>query len=98
MTAGQVLTVGGTVLVSAAVNVATGMLTQNWTAAWWACSGVLVALNAALAVWRPREDDRRSQRASDVEAESGEQTMTGSGEQVVERSTFRGSLIQRMDD
>ncbi|MCA2224217.1 hypothetical protein [Nonomuraea aurantiaca] len=42
---------GFTVVVAAAVNVATGMLTQHWAWAWWAAAIVLVALGAATQIW-----------------------------------------------
>ena len=42
---------GLTVVVAAAVNVTTGMLTQHWAWAWWAATIVLVALGAATQIW-----------------------------------------------
>ena len=41
----------GTVVVAAAVNVATGMLTQRWAVAWWAATGVLVVVGGGLQWW-----------------------------------------------
>ncbi|MFI7702684.1 hypothetical protein [Nonomuraea sp. NPDC049480] len=41
----------GTVLIAAAVNVATGMLTQRWDVAWWAATGVLVVVGGGLQWW-----------------------------------------------
>jgi hypothetical protein len=38
----------GTVAVAAAANVATGMLTQRWDAAWWVFTVVLVVLGGGL--------------------------------------------------
>lgn len=42
---------GGTVVFAAAVNIATGVLTQQWAVAWGAATVVLVVLGAALQVW-----------------------------------------------
>ncbi|MCO5999689.1 hypothetical protein [Actinoallomurus rhizosphaericola] len=41
----------GTVAVAAAVNVATGMLTQHWAVAWWLTTGVLVLAGGGLQAW-----------------------------------------------
>jgi uncharacterized protein (DUF58 family) len=48
---GRALAAGGSVLVAAAVNVTTGMLTQHWAAAWWAATAVLVVLGCGLQIW-----------------------------------------------
>ncbi|MEU5076052.1 hypothetical protein AB0G76_31530 [Streptomyces asoensis] len=80
---------------------ATGMLTQNWTAAWWACTGVLVTLGAALAIWQARtEEDATSPGRQSIEGSeigSGEQVMDGPGIQTVSGSKVEGSMIQRQD-
>ncbi len=39
------------VAVAAAVNVATGMLTQHWAVAWWVATGVLVVVGGGLQWW-----------------------------------------------
>ncbi len=41
----------GTVVVAAAVNVTTGMLTQHWAAAWWAATAVLLVVGSGLQWW-----------------------------------------------
>ena len=42
---------GGTVVVGAAVNVTTGVLTQHWAAGWWAATVVVVVGGVGLQVW-----------------------------------------------
>jgi hypothetical protein len=42
---------GGSVLLAAAVNVTTGMLTQHWAVAWWTATAVLVVVGAGLQIW-----------------------------------------------
>ncbi|GAA1418888.1 hypothetical protein GCM10009601_14970 [Streptomyces thermospinosisporus] len=56
MTTMRAWAIGGSVVLAGAVNVATGMLTQNWSVAWGACAAVLVLFSAALAVWRARSE------------------------------------------
>jgi hypothetical protein len=41
----------GTVVIAAAVNVTTGILTQHWAVAWWMTTVVLVAVGAGAQVW-----------------------------------------------
>ncbi|WP_413103018.1 hypothetical protein [Streptomyces sp. Inha503] len=100
MTAMRVVAAAGSVVVAAAVNVATGMLTQNWTAAWWAATAVLVILAAAFAVWQTSLDGagaRRRQQLRGVESRSARQLMNGPGVQVVRDSKFEGDVTQRQD-
>jgi hypothetical protein len=52
----RMVAAGATVAVAAAVNVATGMLTQKWSLAWWLCTTVLVVVGAALQIWLTRTD------------------------------------------
>lgn len=47
-----------TVVVAGAVNVATGMLTQHWTLAWWVATAVFVLVGAVLQVWLTLSDRR----------------------------------------
>lgn len=42
---------GSTVVAAAAVNIATGMLTQQWAAAWWAALGVILVGNVIAQVY-----------------------------------------------
>ncbi len=96
----RVAAAAGSVVVAAAVDVAIGMLTQNWTAAWWAATVVLVLLAAALAVWQMNLDGagaRRRQRLRGVQGRSARQIMNGPGEQVVRDSTFEGDVTQRQE-
>ncbi|MEU1312381.1 hypothetical protein ABZ419_26300 [Streptomyces cinnamoneus] len=86
---------------AAAVNVATGMLTQKWSLAWGICTAVLVVVGGGLQAWLTVADrgaaaDRR-QRFEDVEGRAIEQTMAGPGEQVVKRARVDGDLVQRQE-
>ncbi|WP_433258537.1 hypothetical protein ACQPYK_23840 [Streptosporangium sp. CA-135522] len=70
------LAAAGTVLVAAAVNVATGMLTQEWAAAWWAAVAALVVVGGGLAWWltvaeRPAPPSRVSASGPGSVAASG---------------------------
>lgn len=95
----RLLAVGGSVVVAATVNVATGMLTQSWSAAWWACTAALVLLGAGLTVYQTVSDrmEGRRQKIEDVRSGSLEQTMNGPGEQVVRQAQVEGDLSQRQD-
>lgn len=42
---------GTTVVAAAAVNIATGMLTQHWATAWWATLGVILIGNVVAQVY-----------------------------------------------
>lgn len=42
---------GSTVVAAAAVNIATGMLTQHWAAAWWAALGMILVGNVIAQVY-----------------------------------------------
>lgn len=99
MTAMRGVVAAGSVVVAAAVNVATGMLTQNWAAAWWACTAVLVLLGALLAVWQAKSGDAASRRQliRDTESASASQTMSGPGDQVVRGAKIQGDLNQRQE-
>jgi hypothetical protein len=66
----------GTVAVAAAVNVATGMLTQHWAWAWWAATAVLVVVGGGLQAWLTV--GHRAAGASGVSA-SGEGSIAGAG-------------------
>ncbi|MBW5482444.1 hypothetical protein [Streptomyces bambusae] len=93
----RMLAAGGTVAAAAAVNVATGMLTQKWTLAWWLCTAVLVVVGGALQAWLTVSDRAaaRRQEVEDVEAGGGlTQRMPGAGEQVVRRTKIKGDLTQ----
>jgi hypothetical protein len=47
----RVIAASATVVAGAAVNIATGMLTQHWAAAWWAAVAVTVAVGALAQVY-----------------------------------------------
>ncbi|WP_141585537.1 hypothetical protein [Actinomadura sp. WMMA1423] len=73
----------GTVAIAAAVNVATGMLTQHWAMAWWAAAGVLVVVGGGLQAWLTIGD-------------AGGGGDGGGGEQRVDDVTVGASLNQKM--
>ncbi|MFJ6780374.1 hypothetical protein [Streptomyces yangpuensis] len=97
----RMLAAGGTVAVAAAVNVATGMLTQRWTLAWWLCTAVLVVLGGALQAWLTVSErpPARRQEIEDVDVSSGSvaQRMSGPGEQSVRRARIEGGLSQEQN-
>ncbi|MEU8836952.1 hypothetical protein [Streptomyces sp900116325] len=99
LTGKRTLAAAGTVVVAAAVNVATGMLTQKWSLAWWVCTAVLVVVGATLQVWLTMSERaaERRQEFEDVEGRSLSQTMSGPGEQIVRRAKVTGNLTQRQD-
>jgi hypothetical protein len=100
----------GTVAVAAAVNVATGMLTQKWALAWWIAVVVLVVLGGALQAWLtvsgqpPRRDPERSEDSGGQSVRGTrvgrtlKQSLEGTGEQSVSDSDVGGDLeqIQRL--
>ncbi|RAY12839.1 hypothetical protein DPM19_22740 [Actinomadura craniellae] len=93
----RALAAAGTVAVAALVNVATGVLTQHWTAAWGAAAGVLVLLGGGLQAWltvSERGPAGAQRSAGNRVGGSIRQTMRGSGEQSVTDSEAGGDLVQ----
>ncbi|MEU3050093.1 hypothetical protein ABZ705_26900 [Streptomyces sp. NPDC006984] len=89
-----------TFLLAAAVSVVTGVLTQTWSAAWWAALAVLVVVGGGLQAWAALADrPARSQRVSGtVVGGSVEQRLRGDGDQSVTDTRIRGGLAQHQDD
>jgi hypothetical protein len=86
----------GTVVLAAATNIATGVVTQHWALAWWVGVAVLVVLGAALQAWLTvgeREAGRQVVQGTKVGG-SIRQIMTGPGEQSVTASET-GDLTQQ---
>ena len=94
----------GTVAIAAAVNVATGMLTQKWALAWGIATAVLVLVGGALQAWltvASREDGepagasemivRNVKVGRDVRMHS---EGTGSARQSVTDAEVSGSIEQ----
>jgi hypothetical protein len=81
----------GTVVTAAGVNVATGMLTQHWAAAWWAATIVLVVVGVVAQVWLTVAD-----RASAGEESAGGRAGGAgpAGEQII--STGGGATNVQM--
>ncbi|MER6089719.1 hypothetical protein [Streptomyces bluensis] len=108
MTTMRAWAVGGSVVLAGAVNVATGMLTQNWSVAWGACAAVLLMISAALAIWHARSEETPPgpgsppQRLQDVRGvKSGGSvrlTMNGEGEQILRNAKARGDIITEQND
>ena len=61
----------GTVGLAAAVNVATGMLTQRWAVAWWVATIVLVVIGAVVQVWLTVADRHAPVGGADAETPVG---------------------------
>ncbi|WP_159058228.1 hypothetical protein [Streptomyces europaeiscabiei] len=100
MTGKRVLAAGATVVVSAAINVAVGKWTQDWSWAWLASVVVLIVLGAALQMWLTQNEESRQRRQvfKDVEGRSLKQKMKGAGDQTVERAKIKGDLTQTQDE
>lgn len=60
----------GTVVIAAAVNVATGMLTQHWALGWFAFTIVLVVIGAAVQAWLTAAESPRG--ATDMTPKTGQ--------------------------
>ncbi|MFB8119751.1 hypothetical protein ACFC51_28290 [Streptomyces sp. NPDC055962] len=90
----------GTVLLAAGVNVVTGVLTQEWSAAWWGALAVLVVVGGGLQAWLTFKDGpHAAQRVSgSVVGGSVEQRLHGAGEQSVADTQVHGGLTQRQDN
>ncbi|MEU5992050.1 hypothetical protein ABZ806_24030 [Spirillospora sp. NPDC047418] len=95
---------GGTFVIAGAVNVATGLLIQDWTAALWAATAVLLVLGGALQAWvtwsdRQPSEARGTQRVEGTKVGGDAlQNMPGPGEQLVSDSEISGSLNQHQGD
>jgi hypothetical protein len=109
----RAIAAGGTFVIAGVVNVATGMLTQEWAVAWLAATAVLLLLGGALqawVTWSEREDsggqgDGGGARGRGTQTTHGtriggdaEQSMSEPGDQAVTDSKISGSLIQRQGD
>jgi hypothetical protein len=88
----------GTVVLAAAINIATGVVTQHWALAWWIATAVLVLLGGGLQAWLTVSDSRPPNRqvvkGTKVRG-SIRQTMTGKGEQLVTGSEAGDDLTQQ---
>lgn len=86
-----------TVVLAAAINIATGVVTQHWALAWWIAVAVLVVLGGALQAWLTvGERDGSRQAVQDTKVGGSiRQVMTGAGEQSVTGSETGGDLRQQ---
>lgn len=91
----------GTVAVAAAVNVATGFLTDQKSLKWWVSGAVLlvagIAVQWLLPTDRPAVPDRRQRVTGTTVGGSVHQKMHGAGEQTVAKSEVTGDLSQVQD-
>jgi len=87
----------GTVVVAAATNIATGVVTEHWALAWWITTGVLVVLGGGLQAWLSVGDGPSSRQTVKGTKVSGSirQVMPGQGEQSVTDSEAGGDLTQQ---
>ncbi|GAA1177303.1 hypothetical protein GCM10009654_38240 [Streptomyces hebeiensis] len=99
--------VGGSVVLAGAVNVATGMLTQNWSVAWGACAAVLLVISAALAIWHARSEETppgpgspplRQEVRGVKSGGSVRVTMNGNGKQVLRTAKAKGDITAEQND
>ncbi|MFG2249592.1 hypothetical protein [Spirillospora sp. NPDC048823] len=100
---------GGTFVIAGVVNIATGMLTQEWTVVWAATVVILVLVGGALqgwVTWSERddaEDGRRAARGTQTVhgtkvGGDTRQSMSRPGDQTVTDSEISGSLSQSQGD
>ncbi|GHF33926.1 hypothetical protein GCM10010218_13830 [Streptomyces mashuensis] len=99
LTGKRMLAAGGTVVLAAAVNIATSVLTAKWSPVWMVWTAVLVILAVALQMWliKSEQPSARRQHFEDVEGRALQQRMGGPGEQVVRRAKVDEDLVQRQD-
>jgi hypothetical protein len=86
----------GTVVLAAASNIATGVVTQHWALAWWIATGVLVLLGGGLQAWLTVSDAAPNRQVIKGTKVSGSirQVIKGQGEQSVTSSEANGDLTQ----
>jgi hypothetical protein len=93
------LAAAGTVVLAAAVNVTTGLLTQRWAIAWWVATTALVVVGGGLQWWLTVANDDASARSQEVDhavvGGSLQQRIRGVGRQEVRRSRITGDLSQQ---
>ncbi len=89
-----------TFVLAAAVNVVTGLLTQQWSAAWWLTLAVLVVVGGGLQAWVTLEarPGVRQRVDNTVVGGSVTQRLAGAGEQSVSDSRLSGGLTQRQGE
>ncbi len=84
----------GTVVVAAAVNVATGMLTQRWAVAWWAATGVLVMVGGGLQWWLTVAGGGGGEGQVDAAPAGQEGRPAGGVVNTISGSAIAGTVIQ----
>jgi len=92
----RALAVAGTFLVTAAVSVVAGMLTQNRSTVWVVFFVSLIVVGVFLKIWLTLQDHRTSRRQeiSEVKGKKIEQKMSGPGEQSIKGTKVKGEIIQ----
>jgi hypothetical protein len=93
------LAAAGTFVLAAAVNVVTGIMTEQGSTAWWLTLGTLVIVGGALQAWltlAERTTARQRITGTDIGG-AVEQRLTGIGDQSVSDSRLKGGLTQRQD-
>lgn len=91
----------GAVAVSAAVNVATGILTDHSTLKWWASGIVLLVAGVAIQWWLPAAGlttaERQQAAVGNKVRGSVIQKIRGAGAQTAQKNDITGDLTQIQD-
>ena len=90
----------GTFALAAAANVVTGVLTQQWSAAWWITLAVLVIVGGGLQAWVTLAERPAARQRVDNTVVGGSvtQRLAGPGEQSVSDSRLSGRLTQHQSE
>jgi len=89
----------GTVVVAAVVNLATGLLTDHRSTAWWVSAGVLLVVGIAVQWWLPVPPAQGRRQSAEDNRVGGSLTQTSAGpaEQEARRNEITGDFEQRQN-
>jgi hypothetical protein len=92
----RAIAAGGTFVIAGVVNVATGMLTQEWAAAWLAATAVLLLLGGAFQAWVTWSEREDSGGEGDNGGEGDGGGGRGRGTQTTHGTRIGGDAEQSM--